>query len=126
LQKLQKHARSKCAVFAPLLRAGFRNFFATIFRLVYITFTLSPLHFFESAFNKPANILAFEIESKEKEIMPENNEKAPQESGSIFALTMLMMNVLLLTAVGGFFWLMQLFLSQSGELSLLIYQFRAQ
>jgi hypothetical protein len=34
LQKLQKHARSKCAVlqkFAPLLRAGFRNFFANHF-----------------------------------------------------------------------------------------------
>jgi hypothetical protein len=31
LRKLQKHARSKCAVFAPLLRAGFRNFFANHF-----------------------------------------------------------------------------------------------
>jgi hypothetical protein len=114
----------------PFLRPYFVRasaIFSQPFSVWYIS--PSPFHiyiFFESAFNKPANILAFEIESKEKEIMPENNEKAPQESGSIFALTMLMMNVLLLTAVGGFFWLMQLFLSQSGKLSLLIYQFRAQ
>jgi hypothetical protein len=31
LQKLQKYAPSKCAVFAPLLCAGFRNFFANNF-----------------------------------------------------------------------------------------------
>jgi hypothetical protein len=38
LQKLQKHARSKCAVFAPLLRAGFRNFFANHFPFGIVTF----------------------------------------------------------------------------------------
>jgi hypothetical protein len=36
---MQKHARSKCAVFAPLLRAVFRNFFANHFPFGIVTIT---------------------------------------------------------------------------------------
>jgi hypothetical protein len=61
LQKLQKHARSKCAVFAPLLRAGFRNFFANHF-----PFGIKSLFFLFILLALPPISFADEIELKIK------------------------------------------------------------
>ena len=53
-----------------------------------------------------------------------NNDKNIQESGKIFALTAVLMNLLILTTVFGVFWLIQLILSQGNQLNAFIHGFR--
>jgi hypothetical protein len=65
LQKLQKQARSKCAVFAPLLRAGFRNFFANHFPFgIVILFSVSII--FAQPGRKPSPTRASKNDLKQK------------------------------------------------------------
>lgn len=51
-------------------------------------------------------------------------EKEIQESGKVLALTAVLMNGLILTAIGGVFWLVQMILAQVSQLNALIYGFR--
>lgn len=51
-------------------------------------------------------------------------EKEIQENGKVFALSMILMNILIVFAVGGVLWLMQLFLVQIKELNLMLSAFR--
>ena len=44
-------------------------------------------------------------------------EKEIQESGKILALTTVLMNGLILTAIGGLFWIVQLILAQANQLN---------
>ena len=56
--------------------------------------------------------------------MQMNNENNVRESGKIFALTAVLMNILILTIVFGMFWLVQSFISQSNQLNALLQGFR--
>jgi len=44
-------------------------------------------------------------------------EKEIQESGKVFALSLVLMNIFILTAFGGLFWLIQIVLSQINQLT---------
>ncbi len=48
--------------------------------------------------------------------MRENNLKEPKESEKVFALTVLLMNVLILTVVVGMFWLVRMIVLQGDQL----------
>lgn len=52
------------------------------------------------------------------------HEKEIQENGKVFALSMILMNILIVFAVGGIFGLVQLFLVQIEELNLMLSAFR--
>ena len=47
--------------------------------------------------------------------MRKNNREETQESGKVLALTVVLMNILILTVVVGMFWLMQIVISQSDQ-----------
>ena len=47
--------------------------------------------------------------------MRENNNKEPQESRKVFALTIVLMKILILTIVFGMFWLVQIIISQGNQ-----------
>ncbi|MBS1794636.1 MAG: hypothetical protein JSS81_12320 [Acidobacteria bacterium] len=51
--------------------------------------------------------------------MLDNNRNETNESGKMLALTLVLTNFLLLAIVGGVFWLVQLLLSQTGQLNFL-------
>ena len=44
-------------------------------------------------------------------------EKETPESGKIFALSLMLMNSLILTTIGGLFWIVQLILAQANQLN---------
>ena len=49
--------------------------------------------------------------------MRENNREETEESGKILALTLALMNILILTVVIGMFWLVQIIISQINQLN---------
>lgn len=51
-------------------------------------------------------------------------EREEQESGKVFALSLFLMNVLILAAIVGIFWLLQIVLMQVYQISSLLYSFR--
>jgi|APDOM4702015118_1054815.scaffolds.fasta_scaffold637523_1 ABC-type siderophore export system fused ATPase/permease subunit len=51
-------------------------------------------------------------------------EKEIQENGKVFALSLVLFNMLILTAIGGVFWLVQVVLAQINQLNALLYGFR--
>ena len=51
-------------------------------------------------------------------------EEEIQENGKLFAISMILMNGLILTAIGGVFWLVQMILAQVSQLNALVYGFR--
>lgn len=55
--------------------------------------------------------------------MRENNREEPQESGKLFALTIVLMNILILTVVVGMFWLVQIIISQGNQFNDLAHGF---
>lgn len=55
--------------------------------------------------------------------MRKENEKESNESEKVFALTIVLTNILLLTVAGGIFWLVQLIVSEQNRFDNLVRDF---
>ena len=55
--------------------------------------------------------------------MRKNNENEIQESSKIFAMTLVLMNILIVTIIGGMFWLVQIILMKINQLNDLTHGF---
>ena len=55
--------------------------------------------------------------------MRKNNENEIGESGKIFAMTLVLMNILIVTIIGGMFWLVQIIIMQINQLNDLTHGF---
>jgi uncharacterized membrane protein YqjE len=64
---------------------------------------------------------AFLISKKEKGKMLENEQK---ETGKMMALMLVLMNIFILTAIAGVFFLIQIILDQASQLNAWVYGFR--
>lgn len=51
-------------------------------------------------------------------------EREIQESGKVLALTAVLMNSLILAAIGGVFWLVQIIVAQISQLNAMLYGFK--